>query len=357
MPININYNPAASLVGQAAYAGGAGDYRRYLSNLQLQQQQLVQQDRMQKRSLAVNEWQTQYGAASDQYMQRQGISNQQTMQLRDLTNQDYMQSQSLSNSRLMQLNDISNQQFLTSEQIAGRMQEQAYGAQAGQQTQLLSGNIQAALSAQGYTESLGLGSQNFDQQASLENLQSQNRMDINRSGIQDQLDYMPQLSEAQYSSQQQQFAKQFQSLTDAYNSGTINDDEFGGAKQQLLMSQLNLRSMMPATTDTAKSFAKNTFTDTNTMIPDGNGGTMPLRYLRNPATGEMQVDPFTNLAITQARHQAQTQQRVQQGVLNARLAQQELAANMAIKLMQGGDGTMTPQQAAAHARAILDGIL
>lgn len=314
MPVNINYSPAAAPVAAAAFQGGLGDYNRWASGMALQQQQLAQQKTLAQQQMQVSEWQTQYGAASDQYMQAQGINSQQTMQLRDLYNNDYLQQNSLANQRLMQLNDIASQQFSNQQEMAFRASQAAYGQQANLQSQILAGNIHSALQAQGYQESLGLGSQAFDRQAALEDIQTQGRMRINRAGIQDQLDFLPQMSEAEYQAAQSNLARRFSALEEYGPNGneTLTPDEYQQARQDLLQQQLGLRQKMPSRSDVARQFAQNTFTDTSASIPDGNGGSIPMRYIRNDRTGQFELDPAMAQIISNTRYAAANQAKLRQ---------------------------------------------
>lgn len=314
MPVNINYSPAAAPVAAAAFQGGLGDYNRWASGMALQQQQLSQQKLLAQQQMQVQEWQTQYGAASDQYMQAQGINSQQTMQLRDLYNNDYLQQNSLANQRLMQLNDIAAQQFNNQQQMAFHASQAAYGQQANLQSQILAGNIHSALQAQGYQESLGLGQQNFDRQAALEDLQVQGRMKINRANIQDQLDFLPQMSEAEYTAAQQNMARRFSALEEAGPNGnqTLTPEEYQQARQDLMQQQLGLRTKMPSRSDIANEFARNVFTDTTASIPDGNGGSIPMRYIKNPRTGEISLDPAMAQIINNTRYASANQAKLRQ---------------------------------------------
>ena len=54
MPIVVNYEPAASVIGDAAFQGGLGEYRTRQQQLALQAAQIAQQDQHFQQQLAAN---------------------------------------------------------------------------------------------------------------------------------------------------------------------------------------------------------------------------------------------------------------------------------------------------------------
>ena len=346
MPFNLSFQPAQPLVAQAGFQSGVGDYNRFLSNLQLQQQNLQLQNVENLRGLQEQQYQTQYGGALQSYLQNQSIANQQTMQARDIASQQYQQQQALLNARVMQGNQLNFAGWQQLSQQANQANLAAMSIGANQWSQQYAANVNSALSAQNYMQQLGLGDQSFTSSAALQNLQTANAMQLNAANLQTQADFKPVLSEEAYQAQQQEFANRGQVLQNALNNGTIDQNTYNMARNQLMAQQVGLRSMMPSSSDVSNTFARQSYTDPQT-------GT---RYLYNSQSGSFQVDPGYELAQTVGPKSAAVQQRQMaqgQQQINAVLSQIATLAQGYLKV----DPEMSKQEAYSLAEQQIMGTL
>ncbi len=166
MPIVVDYNPSAALVGKAGYESGAGSYRKYLDekdyrNRSLNQQRdltladLSQRDRSQYLGIAASEralganlansqWQTQAGIAGQSFLQQQNANNQMASQVYGAGVGASMQTQQLQTNSLLQFQDqlFKNDQLI--KQLQQQQASQQYGAavDVGMQAQRLNVGLQ-----------------------------------------------------------------------------------------------------------------------------------------------------------------------------------------------------------------------
>jgi hypothetical protein len=188
-------------------------------------------------------------------------------------------------------------------------------------------------------QQVGLGDQNFAQNAALANLHTQNAMAMNQANLQTQADFIPVLSEAQYQAQQQLFAGRSQALQEAMANGTIDQPTLENAQQQLLAQQVGLRSMMPTQSDISNQFARSTYSDPDTG----------MRYLYNSQAGGFVLDPGVQAQIANQRYQnnvASQVYRAGQAQMQA-FAQQVQQAQQLI--IQSSGGKVSPQAAYVQA--------
>jgi hypothetical protein len=120
MPIVKDYQPAAALVGQAAYQAGLGNHNKYQQQMDLQNRQLNQQ-----RDLTL------FGAGA-----------QQQSQYLDINAAMQQQANALANSQWNTMAGVAGQSFLNQQQNQYNMASQVYGAgvNAALQTQSLQTN-------------------------------------------------------------------------------------------------------------------------------------------------------------------------------------------------------------------------
>lgn len=341
--IGISYQPAGSLVAQGGYQAGLGNYNRFVAGLGMQQQQLNLSNTENLRGLANDQWQTQFGAA-----------NQQTMQARGIASDQYMQGQGLQNQDLMQQNDIANQQY---QQVVGISGQLAVGAQQGNYgmaMQQAGGQIDSALSAQGAMQQAGLSSQSTDQSAYLQNQQAQLQLESNRANFQNKLDFLPQMSQAEYSAQQSQYATKMSSLQDALSNGDISQDDYNTYSQQLLGQSMGIRAQMPARSDVAQQYQTNTVTS---GIVDPVTG-QQIRGQYNSQTGQWQQDPMQAAQFDAIRYQNAQQVQSQSHAQANQVTVSSAIANAAIKMMDrdpnaGRDNAITFDQAYMRIEALM----
>lgn len=342
MPITINYQPAAGLVANAGYTGGLADYNRYMTTLAQRQSEQQQQERMQRRGIASQQYMQQYGVAADQYGQQVGIADTQTRQLRgfgeeqfvqqqNIADLQYRQQQALENDRAMQLNTIAAQRMNLVQQQQYDAQALQYKTAAGFQSQANAGGIDSYLSQQKFDQQQQLSSQYADQQAYLQDQQFQHRADLNRSNIQDQIDFAPQLSETEYQVQQQTLQRRTDALQGAMSSGLIGQTEFDAARRELLMQQTNLKQSMPVMSDASQDFQRR-------IVTANNGATDPvtgqsLRYIRNDK-GSYDLDPSHELNFKMASVQEAVNQRKSADLAKAKNDVSKMAMDYAINAVK-----------------------
>lgn len=152
MAITVQYAPSAALVAEAAQTAGQGDYNRWATQQQFQQQQLNQQRDLAQLQVANDQYMQKIGVLDQQFRQREQIAASQTEQLRNIANQQglaqfdaanqnwrfgtgiqndqYMQTQRLQTGLQEQQNSILDGQYRQNQQIAAQTQQQMRDIQA-----------------------------------------------------------------------------------------------------------------------------------------------------------------------------------------------------------------------------------
>jgi len=212
MGINVNYNPAAADVANAAFIGGAGDYQKWLAQQNLQRelqrnsivdaqyrqevdnaQQKYIQSTGQKFDATQNDAQraqqqylAQYGNYADQSGRQQQAVYSSQLSAQD--NQQALQRQEMqvAAQRMAQLADAQQQAAMQQQQFSQQRGMAQYGNYAQQQQAAQQGMIQGGLSNQQFGQHLGLN----QQQADLQGQQNQQ-----------QFGYQSQLQQAQFGQQ------------------------------------------------------------------------------------------------------------------------------------------------------------
>lgn len=155
MAITVQYAPSAALVAEAAQVAGQGDYNRWATQQQFQQQQLTQQRDLAQLQVANDQYMQKIGVLDQQFRQREQIAASQTEQLRNIANQQglaqfdaanqnwrfgtgiqndqYMQTQRLQTGLQEQQNSILDTQYRQREQIDAQNQQQVRDIQAQNQ--------------------------------------------------------------------------------------------------------------------------------------------------------------------------------------------------------------------------------
>lgn len=374
--VGIQYAPSAALVGQAGYQGGIGDYKRWATGIGVQQKQQELQNTMNLRDLAQNTWQTQYGGQLQTNLQNQSIANQQLQQARSIAANEYMQQQGFGNSNLQQLRQIGAGLYQQQVGLVGQASLAAQNAQYGQQSQILSGQLHAGLQAQNALMESGLSSQRFDQTALLQSAQAQNQIAINRAGLQDQLTFIPQISEAQFSAQQQKLGSQMSALDAAFSGGQINDAEYQQAHQDLLGQMLGLQKQMPSRSDAFTQYQKMTFTPYTDQIDPATGQPIPqfdqygreITVPRDPITnqpyryqlnrdGTVSLDEATKINVQRMHYEGAIRQRAQADAAAQMFDISKAAMEQTQKLASTSVTPMSPEQIDSTYQRIYENML
>lgn len=269
MAITVQYAPSAALVAEAAQTAGQGDYNRWATQQQFQQQQLNQQRDLAQLQVANDQYMQKIGVLDQQFRQREQIAASQTEQLRNIANQQglaqfdaanqnwrfgtgiqndqYMQTQRLQTGLQEQQNSILDGQYRQNQQIAAQTQQQMRDIQA--QNSRLQMSLQmdrldtlSKLQAQQVSQSQAYaqerqmailnGAQRSQQMQLAANLQSRqtaieqaNRIQAMNIGTKQQLDLSSALADQKF--RQQYFLDEY-----APAMQTMSEREFSQAQSQ-----------------------------------------------------------------------------------------------------------------------------
>lgn len=241
MPITIQYQPSAQSVGNASYAYGNEQLRRYQEQQAVVQQEMAQRERMQ-----------QAGFANQQYMQGQqldynsraaalGVYANQATQQRSFDQQSAMQDQSLQSAAALQDQRLQYGYQQQQDQLAANRALQEQRLSAGFAQQYLEGGQRAALQQQSFQNNAALAQQKLDfgmyaldaqQQAEVNKIQ-QNRSRLEAMKANGEInDYQYQQADAQIKSRELGLSRQLVpqknvSLLDQANQSIIQHPSTG----------------------------------------------------------------------------------------------------------------------------------
>lgn len=281
MAITVQYAPSAALVAEAAQTAGQGDYNRWATQQQFQQQQLTQQRDLAQLQVANDQYMQKIGVLDTQFRQREQIAASQTEQLRNIANQQglaqfdaqnqnwrfgtgiqndqYMQTQRLQTGLQEQSNSILDTQYRQREQIDAQNQQQVRDIQAQNQRLQMSlqmdrvntlSKLQAAQQdrQQQFAQQQRMAVLDGQQRAGLMGLQSNlstrqtaieqaNRIQAMNIGTKQQLDLSSALADQKF--RQQYFLEEY-----APALKTMNEQQFAQSQQAFTQKRDTMTSWL-----------------------------------------------------------------------------------------------------------------
>lgn len=289
MPISIQYQPQAAAVGNAAYATGAENLRRYEQAQAFQQQQLAQQAAMQSQQLAAaqarqnqqldyNSRAAALGILADQSSQSRQYQQQQTLQDQQLQSAANLQDQRLQYGYQQQQNQLAQQAAL---------QQQSLGAQFA--NQYLKGQQQYASNQQQFYNQSALNQQSY-----LQNL-----------------DFSKYKLDAQSQAQLNQIRQNRARLEQMRLNGEINNQQYQYADAKIKAKELGLSQTLPTQENTDLVSELN-----QSLVQHADTGQW---FQKNPQTGAFEPIKLDQGGNKDALQQQQQEQKLQSEMANAAL--------------------------------------